>query len=92
MTFTRRTFVLAGGLVASVPLLVPLRRWLERDAADVAPLFRPRAAGGSGTRCARCGASGHGALDRRCPATAAARVAVQADARRRSAVPRRIHS
>ena len=43
-------------------------RTIEAAIATAAPGLRPIAAGTSATRCAACGATGHGMLDPGCPA------------------------
>jgi hypothetical protein len=68
MPLTRRA-VLRAAVVAPVGLAVAsAAAAVARLVTATAPSLRPAASGTSATRCAACGATGHGMLDRDCPA------------------------
>jgi len=68
MPLSRRT-VLRTAVLAPVGLVVAsAAAGVARVITASAPSLRPTATGTSATRCAACGAAGHGMLDRECPA------------------------
>jgi len=82
MAVTRRTLLLAAGLVPLVHVTSSVRDTASASVSAAAPALRPPARGASDEVCARCGAPGHTALDPQCPRAEEERQARQAVVRR----------
>lgn len=77
----RRDFIRITLLAALAPLAAQaVRRWSAAASAGT-PMLRPAARDVSTIRCARCGTTGHTALDTNCPLIAQPAAAIQTAAR-----------
>jgi len=81
MDIDRRGFILATFVAAVAPLAAGAAGAWTRAAAAAAPMLRP-ARIASGPVCARCGQSGHTALDPMCPVNSETWTTLQSAARR----------